>query len=218
MSSRKSRSILWVVGGVLAIGGVSVGVEVLRKTEDKIADMVRTPSGCESNVRFTGTGEFFVYVETKGVVGDLGDCGNDERVYSLDRTPDAEVMITSLDGAAVELKDDSSVEYSTTDFAGVSVFSFDVNRADEFVVSVGGDADTVVAIGRNVAPESQPAFMIAAFTMLAGIIVMITALAQTISSRRRSRRAPLVVNYADGTMTWAPPSVEDRAIRGDAER
>lgn len=218
MSSRKSRGILWVVGGVLAIGGVAVGVEVLRATEDKIADMVRTPSGCTSNVRFTGTGEFFVYVETKGVVGDLGDCGNDERVYQFDRVPDAEVTISSIDGADVELNDDTTIDYDTNDFAGSSVYSFSVSRADEFVVTVSGDSDAVVAVGRNVAPEAQLAFMIAAFTMLAGIIVMITALVQTLSSRRRTQRAPLVVNYADGTMTWAPPSSEDRAIRGDAEQ
>ena len=191
---------------------------MLRATEDTIADMVRTPSGCASTVRFTGTGEFFVYSESTGVVGDLGDCGNDERAYSGDRAPDADVTITSIDGAEVELTDDTSVDYDTNEFAGTSMYSFTVNRVDEYVVTVSGESEAVVAIGRNVAPEAQLPFMIAAFTMLAGIVVMIAALVQTLSSRRRTRRPPLVVNYADGTMTWAPPSSEDRAVRGDAEQ
>lgn len=218
MSTRRSRGVLWLVGGTLAIGGVVVGVEVMRRTEGLIADMVRTPAGCSSTVRFTGTGEYFVYIETTGVVGDLGSCSNDERVYDLDKAPDAEVSITSVSGSVVDMNDDRSIDYDTNEFSGVSVYSFEVDRADEYVVTVSGDADAVAAIGRNAATEAQPAFIVAAVTTLIGTVLLVTALIQTLSSRRRTTRAPLVVNYADGTTTWAPPTPEQRAVRDDAER
>lgn len=218
MATAKARRIVWAAGAVLTIGGIVTGVQVLQKLETKIADMVRTPSGCESNVRFTGTGEFFVYVETQGVVGDLGSCGNDERTYSVDSAPDVEVYVTTADGESIELHDDTTVKYDNNDFAGESVYAFDIATTDEYVVSVSGDADAVVAIGRNVAPEAQVVFMVAAFTMLAGIVLLIVALVQTLGWKRRSRRAPLVVNYADGSMTWAPPTLDERAFRDDATR
>ena len=218
MSSRRARALLWTLGGTLTIVSIAVGVEIVMQLDDRVTTMVRTPSGCSSEVEFSDSGRFYLYLETDGVIGDLGPCGNDERLYSIDGDPSAEVLITDDSGAEVDLRDDDSVEYDNGTFAGRSVAWFSASAGDRYVITVAGDREVVIAAGRNVAPEAQAGFIVAALMMLAGITVLVVALVTTIGSRRRSRRTPVVLNYADGTTTWAPPSPEDGVFRDDATR
>ena len=217
----KIRSVKWwwisaiavfVVGMTLALIGV-------QRDQELIADLVRTPTGCVSTVDISATGRYYVYVETKGTINEIGPCNNDARNFEFDIPPEVTVTLTDAGGDAVDLRPDDSVEYDAPDFMGESVATFVISEPGTFTVAVQSpQADAVVAIGRNASMMDGALLVSGASLVLIALAILILAIIAT-GSRRRARRRVVAhgrpevyVTYESRDM-WAPPRPEDRAGR-----
>ena len=207
-----STIVVFVVGMTLALIGV-------QRDQELIADLVRTPSGCVSTVDISATGRYYVYVETKGTINEIGPCNNDARNFEFDIPPEVTVTLTDAGGDAVDLRPDVSVEYDAPDFMGGSVATFVISEPGTFTVAVQSpQADAVVAIGRNASMMDGALLVSGASLVLIALALLILAIIATRSRRRARQRVvahgqpEVYVTYESRDM-WAPPRPEDRADR-----
>jgi hypothetical protein len=207
-----SAIVVFIVGMMLALIGV-------QRDQELIADLVRTPTGCVSTVDISATGRYYVYVETKGTINEIGPCNNDARNFEFDIPPEVTVTLTDAGGDAVDLRPDDSVEYDAPDFMGESVATFVISEPGTFtLVMQSPQADAVVAIGRNASMMDGALLVSGASLVLIALALLILAIIAT-RSRRRARqrvvanaRPEVYVTYESRDM-WAPPRPEDRAGR-----
>ena len=217
----KIRSVKWwwISAIIVFVVGMTVALIGVQRDQELIADLVRTPSGCVSTVDISATGRYYVYVEIKGTINEIGPCNNDGRNFEFDIPPEVTVTLTDAGGDAVDLRPDDSVEYDAPDFMGESVATFVISEPGTFTVAVQSpQADAVVAIGRNASMMDGALLVGGASLVLIALALLILAIIAT-RSRRRARqrvvangRPEVYVTYESRDM-WAPPRPEDRADR-----
>lgn len=238
MASDRSirRKIKWWWLGTVATFGVGMIMAVIGVQRDQavIEDLVRSPVGCVSTIDITSAGRFYVYVETKGQVGDLGPCNNDSFDYEFSAAPDVDVRLQSVDGETVDLRPDDSIEYANIDFEGQSVLTFFVDQPGSYVVTVeSSESQAVVAIGRN-ASTMDGVWLVGGATLVMVALALLLVTLMIMRSNRRVLRSAMTaedvfVTYETNTHTdgstktstsstgnstgdlWAPPRPEDRA-------
>ena len=90
MSSGKRRG--RVVGGIVVLivgigGAIGLWLAANARLDAAVDGLARGPVGCDTVLDFDETGEYVVFIETKGAIGDSrGDC-NADSVSRLDRAP-----------------------------------------------------------------------------------------------------------------------------------
>jgi hypothetical protein len=209
----------WISAIAVFVVGMTLALIGVQRDQELIADLVRTPTGCVSTVDISATGRYYVYVETKGTINEIGPCNNDARNFEFDIPPEVTVTLTDAGGDAVDLRPDDSVEYDAPDFMGESVATFVISEPGTFTVAVQSpQADAVVAIGRNASMMDGALLVSGASLVLIALALLILAIIAT-GSRRRARRRVVAhgrpevyVTYESRDM-WAPPRPEDRAGR-----
>lgn len=232
--STKIRSVRWwwISAIVVFAVGMTLALIGVQRDQELIADLVRTPSGCVSTIDISATGRYYVYVETKGTINELGPCNNDARDFVFDTPPEVTVTLQSAGGDAVDLRPDESIEYNAPDFIGKSVATFVISEPGTFtLVMQSADSDAVIAVGRNASMTDGILLISGASIILVALALLILAIIATRASRRARRRAvthtgsEVYVTYETTTSMpqsgptdqssdmWAPPRPEDRAGR-----
>lgn len=211
---RQWRRSTWalVVAVIVTVGGFVTVIVSIFRDQSVVADFVRVPAGCEVVVTSEVDTTVYLYNETKGHVGDIGDCSNDDRSYDISGRPLAVTTVRSPDGApdleAPFVVPVFDVSYDLPDYAGRAVSSFTMQAGRQYAIGVESDdlAD-VVAVGRRVDPLESSLAIAGASSVMAGVGIGVVALVTRAVGRRRRRRGP-----------WAPPQLADRAgFTGDAE-
>lgn len=207
----------WISAIVIFAVGMTVAIIGVQRDQELITDLVRTPTGCVSTVDISATGRYYVYVETKGTINEIGPCNNDARDFEFDIPPEVTVTLTDAGGDAIDLRPDDSVEYDAPDFMGESVATFVISEPGTFTVAVqSSQADAVVAIGRNASMLDGALLVSGASLVLIALALFILAIIAT-RSRRRARRRVVANTQSDVYLAyesrdmWAPPRPEDRA-------
>ena len=211
---RRWRRSTWVlvVAAIFTLAGFATVIVSIFRDQSVVADFVRVPAGCEVVVTSDVDTTMYVYNETRGRIGDIGECSNDDRSYDIAGRPLAATTIRWSDGdsdsAAPVVRPVFDVSYDLPDFAGRAVSSFTMRAGRRYSIGVESDdlAD-VVAVGRRVDPLESSLAIAGASSVMAGVGLGIVAMVARAVGRRRRRRGP-----------WAPPRLADRAgFTGGAE-
>lgn len=157
-----SRRIVWIV---VCLVGLTIGVAVVLVTwlladarvDRAVETLARAPVGCDTTLEFTDTGEFVLFVETRGRMGDLaGRCDVLGRYEHDGSVPDVEVTLTDPAGSVVDVVDVADVaasdgaSYDRGGFAGVELGRVEITEAGAHVLRVqAAETTVVVAIGRD---------------------------------------------------------------------
>lgn len=204
---RRRRRSTWalIVAAVVTLAGFAVVIVSIFRDQSVVADFIRVPAGCEVVVTSEVETTVFVYSETRGRIGDIGDCSNDGRSYDIAGRPLAVVTVRSGDDDP-SFADPSvwpvfDVSYDLPDYAGRATASFTMKAGRRYAIGVESDdlAD-VVAVGRRVDPLESTLAIVGASSTMAGVGLGVVALVIRTVGRRRRRRGP-----------WAPPRLADRA-------
>jgi hypothetical protein len=221
----KVRSVKWwwISAVVVFAVGMTLALIGVQRDQQLIHDLVRTPSGCESTVNISVAGRYYLYVETKGTIGDIGPCNSEVRSYEFDSAPQVAVTLRTSNGEAVDLRPNDSIEYDAPDFAGKSVSTFVISEPGSFtLVMQSNEPNAVIAIGRNASMMDGAVLISGASLVLIALALLILAIIATRVSRRARRkvamnaRPEVYVTYQSTSDSrssdpWAPPRPEDRA-------
>lgn len=188
MSSRKRRArlIAGIVVLVVGIGGaIGLWLAADSRLDAAVDGLARGPVGCDTVLDFDETGDYVVFIETKGSIGDSrGDCNAASTVdYSGDEPPAATVTLTDPDGAEVDIVADDGIDYDTGGSQGSSIGTVTIDQGGDHLLRVESDDDGFyVSIGRD--PNDGVALMrIAALALvIVGFVVGILLIA---TGRRR---------------------------------
>ncbi|MGA1162553.1 MAG: hypothetical protein ACO3V4_05685 [Ilumatobacteraceae bacterium] len=202
---RRSTWVLMVAALVTVVGFATVITSVFRD-QSIVGDFVRVPVGCEGVMTVDTDTTVYAYVETRGRIGDIGDCSNDDRSYDISGRPTPTFVVRSADDAPDfeapwVVPAGSGVTYDLPEYSGRAVGSFTMEAGRRYAISVASDdlAD-VLAFGRRVVPVESPMAITGAVMVMLGVVMGIIGVVATSMSRRRRRRGPR-----------APPRLADRA-------
>lgn len=220
----------WISAIVVFAVGMTLALIGVQRDQELIADLVRTPTGCVSTINISATGRYYVYVETKGTIDEVGPCNNDARDYTFDTPPEVSVTLQGAGGDAVDLRPDESIEYNAPDFIGKSVATFVISEPGTFtLVMQSDDSNAVIAVGRNASMTDGLLLISGGSLVLIALVLLIMAIITTRAGRRARRRAAtstgseVYVTYEttmpmtqtapsnESSDMWAPPRPEDRA-------
>ena len=171
-------------------------------------------------MRAVDDGEFVLYYENKGIVGEVGGCSNDDRSYDNDSLDselfDDEAAPTSI---TVRITDDTGepvtpallvgerAEYATPDYEGTAIFVVSLEAGREYTFDVqAAERSTVVSLGREVNTTSSVLLLAGVGLIVVGAPLL--AIGAVKAARQRRRRT---------VVDWSAPSLEDRAPTGGAE-
>jgi hypothetical protein len=151
----KRRKIPTLLGLVALVAGV-VGAVVLfmasrNATSASVEKFARAPVNCTTSLRFSETGEYLFFIETKGEVGDIGgDCDQaEERYDSVGEEPDVDLTLT-FDDDEIDFDRADDVSYNTDRFVGVAESVADISQTGSYRLRVESDDDEfAIAVGRD---------------------------------------------------------------------
>lgn len=177
--------VLWLVGGA--------------RLENNVENLARAPVGCDTTLDFDSDGEFLVYVETVGRLGEVsGDCeaSGDYDLGDVD-PPSVTLSLRDPEGDVVDLDTASGSEYDAAGFVGVVDRSVVIEVPGDHVLTVESStsAPFAVAVGRD--PRAGVALL--RWGALAAVIVglLVGGLLLVLGSRRTP-------NAPDEGATWQP--------------
>ena len=173
------RTGLLVLGVILLIAGAGVGIVLFLSSsshyDDAVKGLQRAPIGCDTQFKFTGTGTFYFYAETKGKIGDLrGDCGNKNTSYdhASSASPSVDLTLVDSNGGDVKLSRTSSASYDTAGFKGQAIRSLQLDKPGDYTLSVASDAtDFAIAVGRDPKSDAVSSRNIAIGVLAAGVVL-----------------------------------------------
>ncbi len=159
MTTSAKRSGLLGAGIVVLIVGVLTAIGLWysagQRQTDAVRGLARAPIGCDTTLDFESTGDFLIFVETAGTLGDdvAGDCaaGGDFE-WTEAALPPVTLALTSPDGNDVALGSQSGVTYDVDNSAGQSVRTFTIDEPGDYVLRVespDGEAGFAMAVGRD---------------------------------------------------------------------
>ncbi len=185
-----------IVGGVMFVSS--------RQRHDKTVEaFARAGVGCTTTLKFSETGEFFVFEETGTPIEVLDEVGCQPLA-----TPGQPFGFEISGPADVPVRADSSITYETDELTGASVATFEIETDGLYKIAVvGSDVSTVAAVGRDpssgVSQLRRGAIVVAAAGLLLGGLLL--GLAGTRSKRAATPSIP------DGPGWGDRPNPEDAA-------
>jgi len=185
-----------IVGGVMFVSS--------RQRHDKTVEaFARAGVGCTTTLKFSETGEFFVFEETGTPIEVLDEVGCQPLA-----TPGQPFGFEISGPADVPVRADSSITYEIDELTGASVATFEIETDGLYKIAVvGSDVSTVAAVGRDpssgVSQLRRGAIVVAAAGLLLGGLLL--GLAGTRSKRAATPSIP------DGPGWGDRPKPEDAA-------
>lgn len=216
MARWKASTRLWALGALLMTAGFGSAVASILRDQTVVEDFVRMPASCATTVRVANDGEFVIYYENKGIVGEVGGCSNDERTYDNESFDDAddpgEITLRITDDAGESVTPamvlGERAEYRTPDYEGTAIFTVPLEAGREYTFDVQADErSTVVSLGREVNTTSSVLLLTGVGLIVVGAPLL--AIGSVKAARQRRRRR--------GVIDWSAPSLADRAPTGGAE-
>ena len=139
---------------LIGIGAALVMTLLSRNNySDAVERLQRAPVGCETELDFTGTGTFRLYLETKGRIGPLkGNCEGSDASYSRSEggRPDLSLVLRDEAGDEVTLDRSSDLGYNIGDYRGQVYREITVQDPGTYFLLVSSpDNDFAIAIGRD---------------------------------------------------------------------
>ncbi|MCU1501110.1 MAG: hypothetical protein JWM12_464 [Ilumatobacteraceae bacterium] len=206
----KRNTVLLVLGIVLVVVGVVAGLLLINRASSSVADnaqqLARAPGGCTTSLQFDKTGEFLVFYESKGRVGELdGDCGGNDASFdsgSSDR-PDVQLNLADPDDAPATIEDASGISYDAGGFTGEEIGKVRIDAPGLYQLTVepaDPSASYAIAIGKDPTSDEGPLKAIGVGILIAGVVLGVLLIA--IGLRRRGGAEPLVTAVPGGT--WSP--------------
>lgn len=208
---RRGKLVPALVVGLLGIGaGLALLIVGGSNYTSAVESLARAPIGCTTSLEFDQTGDYFVFVETTGTIGELrGDCPGTDSDHDFDGDADdidVDVVLVDDNGDEIDLDRDDSIDYDTGDFAGVSIATFTIDEAGDVDVTVSSDdEDFAIAIGKDPQGSALIAglgFVLIALGVLGALVLFILG--------RRSKSDPLPgspVAYPPSVMGGYPPQM-----------
>jgi hypothetical protein len=201
MSDKPTRRRLLVGLGITLIVAGLVAPVILwnvagQRRTNAIEGLARAPVGCDTTLDFVEAGTYIVFLEQSGTIDQVrGDCDVDG-TFEGSSSADPDVQILDPDGDEVDLtRADGDVSYDDAGFEGTSIFTVDIDQADDHVIRVeSSDDDTyAVAVGRD--PNAGVNALIAG-AVAAALVGLVGGLALVLLGARRKKVAPV------GTGGW----------------
>ncbi|NND74547.1 MAG: hypothetical protein HKN44_06030, partial [Ilumatobacter sp.] len=194
MKDGRSSTSLIAVGIVVLVVGMLCAVGLWysagQRYDDAVRNLARAPVGCVTTLDFAETGNYLLFVETRGTISDVvGDCGSTgDFEWTEDRDPTVGVTLIDPRDAAVELDSADGVTYDAAGSAGFAVQSFRVDTAGDHLLTVA-DADPgfAIAVGRDPNDGVTLLRIGAALAAIAGLVI---GGAMLVLASRRSKAAP----------------------------
>jgi hypothetical protein len=202
--SSGTRGRWWLIAGIMVLvvgvfGGVALWSTANARLESAVDGLARGPVGCDTVLDFDKTGEFLVFIETKGAIDEArGNCDFDSSVaWSGDELPDATVTITGPDGDEVDIAPDDGVDYDAGGSQGSSIGTVTIEQDGDHLLHVeSGDDGFYVSVGRN--PNNFVALMrVGALASL--VIGLVVGVLLIVTGRRRG-----AAEVAAPTTAWVP--------------
>ncbi|MBU3690041.1 MAG: hypothetical protein B7C54_07080 [Acidimicrobiales bacterium mtb01] len=220
MARWKASTRLWALGALLTSAGFGSAVASILRDQSVVESFVRMPAECATTVRVANSGDFVVYYENKGIVGEVGGCSNDDRSYDNEPfDPDASEDDTSV-SVTLNITDDSGesivpaillgerAEYRTPDYEGTAIFTVSLEADRDYTFDVqADDPSAVVSLGREVNTTSGVLLLTGVGLIVVGAPLLAIGVVKAARQRRRRRTV----------VDWSAPSPEDRAPTGGAE-
>lgn len=201
-----AAGIVVLIVGLLAAGGLWFSAE--QRESDAVRDFARAPIGCDTTLNFEVAGEFLVFVETKGEIGDVaGSCvapGVFGQLGALQDLPPVRLVLTGSNGAEVALDSRTGLDYDADGSAGQVIRTFVVENPGDHVMRVESTNDSesavfAIAIGRDPSDGVQ---RLQIGALVAGLASLVAGLALIAMSRRRGD--PEVLAPVDPWLSAAP--------------
>src|SRR4051794_40207165 len=130
-----------VVGAILAlvvglVGAIALWVAADARLDAAVDGLARGPVGCDTVLDFDETGEYVVFIETKGSIGDSrGDCNADTTVdWTGDQLPSATVTLSDPDGDELDITQDDGIDYDTGGSKGSSIGTVTIAQAGDHLL------------------------------------------------------------------------------------
>ncbi|MFM7490574.1 MAG: hypothetical protein ACKO36_09585 [Actinomycetota bacterium] len=221
MARWKASTRLWALGAVLTTAGFGSAVASILRDQTVVEDFVRMPASCATTVRVASDGEFVIYYENKGIVGDVGGCSNDERTYDNepflsdsgdddDVTGSVTLRITDDAGESVTpaMVMGERAEYRTPDYEGTAMFTVSLEAGRDYTFDVQAvERSSVMSLGREVNTTSSVLLLTGVGLIVVGAPLLTIGSVKAARQRRRRR----------AVIDWSAPSLDDRAPTGGAE-
>lgn len=180
------------------IGGAALIVLSSSNKEETVKKFARAPVGCTTTLDFTSTGEFTVYLETKGSVADVeGDCASDGTSYDRadDSAPEVVLQLVDPSNNEVAMADGDGSSYSAGSYAGTAIHTVNIANAGAYQLTVSSaDSDFAISVGGDPEGKSSQLKMGGIVVLAAGIVLGVLVL---MLGRRRGGSQP-------STPAWQP--------------
>jgi hypothetical protein len=217
----KRNPVLLVIGVVFVVVGVVAGLFLISKASssvgDNVAKLARAPGGCTTSLEFDTTGEFLVFYESKGKVGDPGgDCSANGASFDRgdDHPPPQTLTLVDAKDKQIKLADASGTSYDDGGFKGTEISKARIDDAGVYLLTVApNNADETgyaIAIGKDPTGDEGTLKAVGLGVLIAGLVI--GALLIFPGLRKRGGGQPPIVtaipanNWGSGgpTTAWQP--------------
>lgn len=197
---RRSRVIVGLLVVIVGlVGAVVLWLAASARLDSGVDGLARAPVGCDTVLDFDDTGDYLIFVETRGSLGDdvRGDCvAPDDVDRNSGALPEVTVTVSDPDGAELAVETDDGVDYDTDSAAGASIGRITVEQAGDHLIRVEADDDDFyVSIGHD---PTQGVTVMRIGAIAAAVAAVVIGLALIVTGRRRG---PVP---AESDPNWSP--------------
>ncbi len=162
------------------IGGAALIVLSGTNSEETVKKFARAPVGCTTTLDFSSTGEFTVYLETRGSVSEVeGDCAFDGVSYDRgdDSAPQVSLTLVDSAGAEVAFVEEQGASYSSGGYTGTAIRSVNIATAGSYQLTVSSpDSDFAIAVGGDPDGNSSQLQLGGIVALAAGVVLGVLVL------------------------------------------
>ena len=198
-----------VAGIALFVVGLAAGAALFflsgSTEEDTVKKFARAPAGCTTTLQFDRADTYEVYLETAGVLENVGgDCAANGAGYNHadDDPPRVSLSFVDANNAEMPLSPGTGATYDVGGFRGQAVQQVQIAAAGAYQLTVTSEAnDFVIAIGGETDADSEKLKLAAIGAAIAGVVMGFVLL---IAGNRAKRSTPAPAPAAAGPGWGAP--------------
>jgi hypothetical protein len=176
--------------------------------EETVKKFARAPVGCTTTLQFDRADTYEVYLETAGVLDNVGgDCAANGSGYSHadDDLPRVSLSFVDVNNAEVPLSPGTGASYDVGGFRGQAVQQVQIVETGTYQLTVVSDAnDFVIAIGGESDADSEKLKLAAIGAAIAGVVMGFVLLIAGNRSKR-STPAPAPGTFPPAGPGWGAP-------------
>lgn len=196
-----------VIGVLLIVAGLAGGAALIvlsgANKEETVKKFARAPVGCTTSLEFDRSGEFTLYIETKGSVPDGdGDCANDGVTYDRgdDDLPSVTLILVAGDESEVGLDGTDPATYDAGAYAGTAWRIANIDEPGTYRLTVtSNDSDFAIAVGGDPDGDSTMMLMGGVAAIAAGLVLGVLVL---MLGRRRASPQPSAPAWQPTPSQW----------------